>query len=658
MPVTASGSTESLDVVPGQFLVKGPVSGQEGIEVIDQIGDWTLVRARGASSDADSAALGLSRALDTDVVPNYIYHLAADDLLAEQWALNNTGQTGGTADADIDAPEAWGVTVGDSSVVVAVIDSGVDLDHPDLLDQLIPGENFIDEGQPPEDVLGHGTAVASVIAAAENEVGIVGVAPSVTVMPIKACTEDANIGCPTSALISAVQHANNAGVDIINLSLGGGAFSQPLFDAVAASQALVVAAAGNARSNNDQTPFYPASFDLPNVVSVASTDYNDDLSLFSNFGGATVHIGAPGENILMATVDGWAFGHGTSFAAPHVAGVAALMKSEDPSLEAEETMELLMASTDAKASLAGMTISGGRLNAHKALVGPYRPTARVEIRPEQPTADQVNFTGASSTDPDGTITSYQWSFSDGTTPTGATVIKSMVGVDYLSGSLTVTDNDGGSSTAIFEIDFNARPVAALTANPMLAMAPVAVTLDARRSFDPEGSELTYTWDFSNGITATGDNPTRLFTEGGIHQVTVTAEDVDGLTDTASVELLIGLDFADMDSSTFVLDVAWASALGVTRGCNPPVNDRYCPNDPVTRGQMAAFLTRALNLPAAPNIFIDDNGSTFEADIGALAAAGITKGCNPPTNNRYCPNDPVTRGQMAAFLHRGLAPRLD
>jgi hypothetical protein len=107
---------------------------------------------------------------------------------------------------------------------------------------------------------------------------------------------------------------------------------------------------------------------------------------------------------------------------------------------------------------------------------------------------------------------------------------------------------------------------------------------------------------------------------------------------------------------FAGDIGRLAAAGITKGCNPPTNDRFCPGDNVTRGQMAAFLTRALSLPAAKEQFRDvASTDTFAAPIGALAAAGITKGCNPPTNDRFCPDDFVTRGQMAAFLVRaGLA----
>jgi hypothetical protein len=114
-------------------------------------------------------------------------------------------------------------------------------------------------------------------------------------------------------------------------------------------------------------------------------------------------------------------------------------------------------------------------------------------------------------------------------------------------------------------------------------------------------------------------------------------------------------FVDDDGNTFEADIEWLAAEGITKGCNPPVNDRYCPDDLVTRGQMAAFIVRALDLSAGAgdDLFIDDDGSTFENDIDRLGTAGVTKGCNPPTNNRYCPDDFVTRGQMAAFIHRAL-----
>lgn len=113
-------------------------------------------------------------------------------------------------------------------------------------------------------------------------------------------------------------------------------------------------------------------------------------------------------------------------------------------------------------------------------------------------------------------------------------------------------------------------------------------------------------------------------------------------------------FVDISDSVFAADIIWLYETGITRGCNPPVNDRFCPANPVARGQMAAFLDRALDLPGARDRFVDDENSVFQENINALAAAGITHGCNPPENDKFCPGDHVTRGQMAAFLVRALA----
>ncbi len=117
---------------------------------------------------------------------------------------------------------------------------------------------------------------------------------------------------------------------------------------------------------------------------------------------------------------------------------------------------------------------------------------------------------------------------------------------------------------------------------------------------------------------------------------------------------VGWSFDDIETSVHRADIEAIARAGITRGCNPPENTLYCPTDTVTRGQMAAFLARVLDLPPGPDAFVDDDGSVFEDDINSIASANVTRGCNPPTNDRFCPADPVTRGQMAAFLVRGFA----
>ena len=166
--------------------------------------------------------------------------------------------------------------------------------------------------------------------------------------------------------------------------------------------------------------------------------------------------------------------------------------------------------------------------------------------------------------------------------------------------------------------------------------------------------VTYAWTATRGTTTvdTGTGATFSFTPtaGGLHTVSVVPTDDDGAHDPVSVTLNV---LTDIEDSTFVLDIIWLADEGITAGCNPPANDEFCPDNNVTRGQMAAFLVRFLGLTddGGGNKFVDDDGSVFEDDIAKLAAAGITRGCNPPANDRFCPDDNVTRGQMAAFIRR-------
>lgn len=145
---------------------------------------------------------------------------------------------------------------------------------------------------------------------------------------------------------------------------------------------------------------------------------------------------------------------------------------------------------------------------------------------------------------------------------------------------------------------------------------------------------------------------------GIDTFTYVASDPRGGSDTATVNPVVDpLDdpFPDDDGSIFETDIEWLAAQGITRGCNPPLNTLFCPDDLVTRGQMAAFLVRALGYTDVGDgdLFTDDDDSIFEADIDKLATAGVTRGCNPPTNDHFCPESFASRGQMAAFLHRAL-----
>jgi thermitase len=318
-----------------------------------------------------------------------------DPQFADQWSLENTGQRGGKAKADISALLAWDKTKGSEKVVVAVLDSGVDYTHPDLMeniwfrpsnineyvdDQLgtindLRGFSAVDDLSDPMDDNGHGTHCAGIIGAeGDNEFGIAGVNWKVQIMPLKFI--GANGSGTTKDAIEAINYVidrKRAGVNvrIISASWGSTQKSKALEDAIReAGEAgiLFVAASGNASANADKSPHYPASYDLPNIISVAALDRQDNLASFSNYGAKRVHVAAPGVEILSTWLGGAFEEHsGTSMATPEVAGVAALVLSVDPDLSVKELRERLLKSVDKLDSLNGKISTGGRINAARAV---------------------------------------------------------------------------------------------------------------------------------------------------------------------------------------------------------------------------------------------------------------------------------------------------
>lgn len=236
--------------------------------------------------------------------PNYIVKAAVipdDTGFGKQWGLHNTGQNvngvTGTLGADIAAPGAWDILKG-SSVAVAVIDSGVDIKHPDLSGNLIAGYDFIDSDNEPEDRNGHGTHVSGIIGAVGNNAkGIAGVNWNVRIMPLKVL--DQNGEGTIADVIEAMTFAAAHNAKVVNMSFSGADFSQALYDSIKQLPGILfVVAAGNEGSDDDSVPAYPASFDLPNILSVAATDQNDNLATFSDYGAGSVDVAAPGVSIL------------------------------------------------------------------------------------------------------------------------------------------------------------------------------------------------------------------------------------------------------------------------------------------------------------------------------------------------------------------------
>lgn len=342
--------------------------------------------------------------------PNYIVRttiMPDDPDFNDLWGLHNDGQTGGTVDADIDAPEAWDIVTGSSDIIIAVIDTGVDYNHVDLASNIwvntdeIPDNGIDDdsngyvdddigwdfsrcarfnsqgvcisyklEDNDPYDDHSHGTHCAGIIGAAGNNgTGVTGVNWEVQIMPLKFIN---SYGQGTTAdAINAIFYAVDNGATILNNSWGGSGYSSSLRIAIEYAynhDVLFVAAAGNNGTNNDVSPFYPASYDVQNVIAVAATNTYDSMPSWSNYGASSVDLAAPGAGIW-STMPGnsYAFKSGTSMATPYVSGVAGLIRASNPLLSNEEIIDVILDNVDAKSSLIGRVTTQGRLNAFRAV---------------------------------------------------------------------------------------------------------------------------------------------------------------------------------------------------------------------------------------------------------------------------------------------------
>jgi subtilisin family serine protease len=321
--------------------------------------------------------------------------LPADPSFDRLWGLRNLGQPGGV---DIRAETAWNTTTGSRSVVVAVIDTGVDHRHADLAANIwtnpreiagdridndrngfvddVHGFDFANGDGDPMDDNGHGTHVAGTIGAVgNNSVGVTGVAWQVSIMPLKFLSGSGS-GSTSNALAAinyATQMRRDFGVNIVatNNSWGGGGFSTLLRDAIDAggrAGILFVAAAGNSGANIDVSPQYPAAYPGGSVVSVAAAARDNSLAGFSNFGAGSVDVAAPGVGIY-STVPGNAYAtySGTSMATPHVTGTVALLAAAYPTAHAGQIRAAILGGVTPLAGLAGRVASGGLLNAAGAL---------------------------------------------------------------------------------------------------------------------------------------------------------------------------------------------------------------------------------------------------------------------------------------------------
>jgi subtilisin family serine protease len=420
----------------------------------------------------------------------------------------------------INAETAWEHNTGSKNVVVGIVDSGISLNHPDLVANLwtnpgeIPGNNIDDDNNgyvddihgwdwgdgdsDPSDNWWHGSHVAGTIGAVgNNNTGVTGVCWNVSLAALK--IRDSGGGYAYSDGAEATAYATTMGMDMTNHSWGGDWDSSVLKNAVAAANSagvLFIAAAGNSGSDNDSNPIYPASYNYANVISVAATTSNDSKRSNSNYGLTSVDLGAPGENIS-STQNAAGYGNhsGTSMATPHVTGVCALIKSYNPSMSASQIKQRLLDSVDPVASMNGKTVSGGRLNAFKALAG--------QIPFAYSSSEQTNFNTAinitlSAIDPQ----NDSLSFSVLSSPSSGTLSGSAPNLVYTpnngyigNDSFTFKVNDGqnNSNTGTIAIAVeagaeNSAPVAVNGSMTTIENTQVSIVLNVS---DVDGDNLTY-----------------------------------------------------------------------------------------------------------------------------------------------------------------------
>jgi hypothetical protein len=370
-------------------------------------GQWGLIRLSGDPMPKMWRKVLARNPKVKSLETNHVLHgelaFPDDPLFDQQWFLYNVGQEiqgyAGSAGADMSIPQAWEIMSGEGAVVLALIDSGLYMDHEDLGEVLwinpreMPGNQVDDDGNGyVDDVMGwdfvqddhlpepsncHGTGMAGLIRAnTGNALGIAGVTAAVRLMVLK--IGDTLGKASVARAVEAIDYAIDNGAHIIQFSFGNQEFSEVLRDAIARAEAagiLFVCSAGNGGSDgigdiNGQTPHYPSDYDLPNILAVTATDQDDLLLSFANRALVGVDLGAPGKNILTTGCEhrgDYNLSSGTSASSALVSGVAALVKAHTQETGYRGVKARLMNGTDPLASLAGKTRTGGRVNAFKAL---------------------------------------------------------------------------------------------------------------------------------------------------------------------------------------------------------------------------------------------------------------------------------------------------
>lgn len=579
--VTKEQRNELTGLVNGKFKDKNNDGIDDRFNKVGK-GRWACFELAGSGDDPATAAIGQLKGHPYVEYADYNYlhfqtAIPNDPRFGEKWDLNNAN------DADIDAPEAWEISKGSRTVVVGVIDGGFNYTHEDLSANawVNPGEiagngidddgngyiddvygmNAISNGGDPAEGNGHGSHCAGIIGAVGNNgKGVVGVNWNVSIMGLKFIN---STGSGTTAnAIECINYAvlmkTNYGVNlrVLSNSWGGAPFEQILYDAIYTTyqaNILFVVAAGNNGRNTDTNPFYPACYDVPNVMSVANTTNTDGLNTGSNYGLTTVDLGAPGTNILSTykTNTGYTLMTGTSMAGPCVAGAAALLLSMNNTLTYQQLKDYLMNNVDPIAALSGKCVSGGRLNIYKALnqVSPPVPSFKLTATPSSQDVEQnqtasfniaiesilgfsnpVNLSASSVPSINATI---NFSPNPGTPGSSSTMTVATTTSTALNTYTITITGVSGSITKTAAVNLRVIPVGGYPNNPPVASftytkSNLKVTF-TDTSTDSDGTVVGWYWNFGDGTNSTVKNPVHTYAAAGTYTVTLTATDDDGAT---------------------------------------------------------------------------------------------------------------------------------
>lgn len=590
--------------------------------------------------------------------PNYRVTAMAtpnDTRFNQQWALNNTGQIGGANGSDIKASQAWDVQTG-NNVIIAVIDTGVDYNHPDLRDNIwtnaaeianngidddgngyiddVRGWDFSSNDNNPMDDNRHGTHVAGIIAAkGNNGTGVSGVNWSARIMPLKFLSFDG--GGSTAGAIRALEYAVSMGAKVSNNSWGGGQRSQALADAITAANRgghLFVTAAGNAGTNNDTRPSYPANFPIANIISVTATNGSDRLATFSNYGSTTVHVAAPGTSILSTIPsNSYATLSGTSMASPFVAGLAGLVLAANPSLSVTQVKDAILQNVDKITALNGRLISAGRINAFKAVSSVATSPIPLALTP---TSGTIPVNGTLQFTVNGGAGPYTWSSSN--PAVGAINNNTGLLTGRSAGTTTVTATDTRGAT----VTSQNITITALGVTPNGGRVAVGQTLQLTAS----GGTAPYQWTSGNNAVATISN-NGLLTAVAPGTTTITVQDANGLTaqsgtvdvfrDTAAAITIAPASLVLARSGQGQLNVTGGSSPYSWHSANPAI--ATVSNTGVVQalaaGKTVVHVTDASGATATTNIEIRDvqvqtqSGSTSIA-VGGTMQFSATGGTAP------------------------------